>query len=115
MMENYKISRINIQGVYRTTFGIMTIIYEGDNHYTGWYERDNGKILGSIENDYYLTGTWSESPTYKPIKDAGDFMFEFKSQDNEIIFNGKWGYGHEPMLYNWNGKMIGNIDLNCQQ
>lgn len=80
------------------------------NYYTGWYERDDGKIWGNIENNYYLTGTWAESPTYEPVKDAGKFIFEFKSQDNVIIFNGKWGYGNEPMLYEWSGNKIGNIE-----
>ncbi|MFA9376050.1 MAG: hypothetical protein ACERKZ_04770 [Lachnotalea sp.] len=90
------------------------IFNESDNHYNGWYEHDNGKITGSFEHDYYLTGIWSEEPTYQPYNDAGEFMLEFKSQNNQIIFNGKWGYGNDPMLYDWIGEKVGDINLHCK-
>ncbi|MCX6669511.1 MAG: hypothetical protein NTV25_06875 [Methanothrix sp.] len=57
---------------------------------TGTYTWDQGRIQGSVFGNR-LVGTWSESPSYSPTADAGDF--EFTLSDDCNSFSGRWRYG----------------------
>ncbi len=79
----------SIAGVWQTSFGKMILKQKGSNVW-GSYTHDKGKIVGNLQGKI-LTGTWSESPTYSPPKDAGTFQFIFDFKRNK--FNGWWKYG----------------------
>ena len=70
-------------------WGKMTLQQNG-NKVTGSYEWDGGKIAGTVSGNM-LKGTWSESPTYQPENDAGDFEFTLSPDGNS--FTGRWRYG----------------------
>lgn len=79
----------------------MTFTQDGSS-ISGSYTHDNGKIEGKLEGRV-LSGRWSESPTYAPTHDAGDFEFVF-SEDLKT-FSGKWRYGFEKK--SWDGAWTG--------
>jgi hypothetical protein len=77
-------------------WGEMTLQQNGSS-VTGNYEWDSGKITGTVSGNI-LKGTWSESPTYQPENDAGDFEFTISSNGNS--FTGRWRYGSSG---DWDG------------
>jgi uncharacterized protein YceK len=76
-------------GSWDSDWGTMEFIQSGDQ-VTGTYPHDNGRIKGTVSGNT-LTGTWSESPTYNPPKDAGDVLFTLAADGKS--FTGKWRYG----------------------
>jgi hypothetical protein len=91
----------NVSGTWKSNFGLMTLTRDG-SHVTGSYPHDSGKIEGTLEGNV-LSGSWSESPSYKPPKDAGDLEFTF-SEDGRT-FTGTWRYGSQKQ--SWDGKWTG--------
>jgi hypothetical protein len=83
------VARTPWAGSWDSDWGIMEFTQTGDK-VIGTYTHDNGKIEGSVSGNT-LTGTWSESPTYKPPKDAGDFVITLAA--DEKSFTGNWRYG----------------------
>jgi hypothetical protein len=84
-------------------WGEMTLQQNGSN-VTGDYEWDGGNIKGTVSGNI-LKGTWSESPTYQPENDAGDFEFTISSDGNS--FTGRWRYGSSgDWDGNWDGERI---------
>ena len=81
-------------------WGEMTLQQIG-NTVTGNYEWDGGKITGTVSGNM-LKGTWSESPTYQPENDAGEFEFTISSGGNS--FTGRWRYGSSG---DWDGDWDG--------
>ncbi len=93
-------SRPSFAGKWDTNWGTM-ILDAGGN---GTYTHDKGRIRGSVHGGV-LTGTWSEAPSYKPPKDAGDVEFTLSADGNS--FTGKWRYGHSGNWhYDWRGQRI---------
>jgi hypothetical protein len=90
-----------VSGTWKTSFGLMTLTQTG-SQVTGSYPHDSGKIEGTLEGNV-LRGSWSESPSYKPPKDAGDLEFTF-SEDGRN-FTGTWRYGSQKQ--SWDGKWTG--------
>ncbi|MEJ2066474.1 MAG: FecR family protein [Deltaproteobacteria bacterium] len=90
-----------LSGTWKTNFGLMTLTQDG-THVTGSYPHDSGKIEGTLAGNV-LRGRWSESPSYKPPKDAGDLEFTF-SEDGRH-FTGTWRYGSQKQ--SWDGKWTG--------
>jgi hypothetical protein len=90
-----------LSGKWKTDFGLMTLTQDGST-VTGSYTHDSGKIEGRLEGNI-LRGTWSESPSYKAPKDAGDFEFIF-SEDGRN-FTGTWRSGSQKQ--SWDGKWTG--------
>jgi hypothetical protein len=83
----------NWSGTWDTNWGKMQLIQSAGS-VTGTYTHDSGKISGSISKNVtgnILIGTWSETPSYAPTKDAGDFEFTMAPDFNS--FTGKWRYG----------------------
>ncbi|NPV63250.1 MAG: hypothetical protein HPY61_11590 [Methanotrichaceae archaeon] len=78
---------------------------------TGTYPFDQGRIQGTISGNK-LIGQWSESPSYSPPDDAGDF--EFTMSDDCKSISGKYRYGSSGSWRDWNGKLltIAGTDLN---
>ena len=76
-------------GSWDSDWGIMEFTQTGDK-VTGTYTHDNGKIEGTVSGNT-LTATWSESPTYKPPKDAGDVVITIAADGKS--FSGNWRYG----------------------
>ena len=90
----------NFAGKWKTNWGMM-ILDAGGN---GTYTHDKGRIKG-IVHGRVLTGTWSEAPSYKPPKDAGDVEFTLSADGNS--FTGKWRYGHSGSWhYDWQGERV---------
>jgi hypothetical protein len=90
-----------LSGTWKTSFGLMTLMQDG-SHVTGSYPHDSGKIEGTLEGNV-LRGSWSESPSYKPPKDAGDLEFTFSEDGRK--FTGTWRYGSQKQ--SWDGKWTG--------
>jgi hypothetical protein len=90
-----------LSGTWKTDFGMVTFIQAG-NDVTGSYTHDNGKIEGTLEGNI-LRGRWSEGPSYKPPKDAGDLEFTFSEDGRK--FTGTWRYGFDKQT--WDGKWTG--------
>lgn len=87
------------EGNWDTEYGVLTIEQEGAQ-VTGNYSREGGKIVGTISGNV-LRGTWSESPTYLPPKDAGDI--EFIMSADGLKFEGRWRYASEGDWQPWAG------------
>ena len=77
-------------------WGEMKLTQNGSS-VTGTYTWDEGKIEGTVSGST-LRGTWSESPSYAPPDNAGDFEFTLSSDGNS--FSGKWRYGSDG---DWDG------------
>ncbi len=92
----------DISGIWSSGFGSLTLTQKG-NKITGHYTHDHGHIEGTINGNKF-TGRWSEAPTYKPPRDAGDCEFVFSK--NGKSFSGRWRYGFGGSSWNgeWNGK-----------
>jgi hypothetical protein len=82
-------------------WGRMELKQSG-NTVTGTYTWDEGKIQGTV-SDNILRGMWSESPSYSPPDDAGDFEFTLSSDGKS--FSGQWRYGSDG---DWDGDWNGN-------
>jgi hypothetical protein len=67
---------------------------------TGTYNYQDGKVTGTVTGNT-ATGTWSESPSFKPPLDAGDFTFTLSSDCKS--FTGQWRYGS----CDWDGDING--------
>ena len=77
------------------------IIFElNEDKVTGIYTHDSGKISATLKGNIII-GTWSEAPSYKPPKDAGDLEFEI-SLDCKT-FTGHWRYGSDGSWNGWTG------------
>jgi hypothetical protein len=78
---------------------------------TGTYPFDQGKIQGTVSGNK-LIGQWSESPSYSPPDDAGDF--EFTMSDDCKSISGKYRYGSSGGWRDWNGILltVAGTDLN---
>jgi hypothetical protein len=85
-------------GEWNSDWGIMTFSQNGDQ-VTGTYTHDNGKVKGTVKGNT-LTGTWSESPSYSPPNDAGDFVITIAADGKS--FTGQWKYGSD--VGDWDGK-----------
>ena len=91
----------HVSGTWKSNFGLMTLTQDG-SQVTGSYSHDSGKIEGTLEGNV-LRGSWSERPSYKPPKDAGDFEFTFSEDGRK--FSGTWRYGSQKQ--SWDGKWNG--------
>jgi hypothetical protein len=92
-------------GTWDTNWGTM-VLTQSAGTVTGTYTHDDGKITGGISKNLsgnILVGTWSEEPTYKPYRDAGDI--EFIMAPDRDSFTGKWRYGFAD---NWNDDWDGS-------
>ena len=103
-LESQCVQPLQISGTWETNFGPLTFTQDG-NSISGTYTHDSGKIEGKLEGNA-LRGKWSESPSYAPTHDAGDFEFVF-SEDVKT-FSGNWRYGFEKDTWDgvWTGKRI---------
>ena len=90
-----------ITGDWDTSFGKMTLKQAG-NKIEGAYTNKNGKIDGIVTGNI-IKGGWSQAPSYKPPKEAGEFMFVL-SEDRKS-FSGKYrfGFGGSAWTGNWTG------------
>jgi hypothetical protein len=75
-------------GNWDSNWGDMALTQNG-NQVTGSYTHDSGQIVGTISGNT-LSGTWSESPSYTPPNDAGDFIFTLSADGQS--FTGDWRY-----------------------
>jgi len=91
----------SVAGAWQTNFGRMVLHQRGFRVW-GNYTHDKGKIEGTLRGRV-LVGRWSEAPSYRPPKDAGDFRFRF-SEDGQS-FQGRWRYGFGGAK--WNGHWSG--------
>ena len=90
-------SSCNWSGPWNTNWGDLNLQQSGIN-ITGNYTQDGGKIKGIIKGNQ-LIASWSEAPSYKPTKDAGDVIFTISSDCNS--FSGKWRYGYSAHNNAW--------------
>lgn len=103
-LEGKCVQPLQISGKWETNWGELIFSQDGISA-SGTYTHDSGKIEGKLEGNT-LRGKWSESPSYAPPHDAGDFEFVF-SEDAKT-FSGNWRYGFEKDTWDgqWTGKRI---------
>jgi hypothetical protein len=94
-------------GQWKTNWGDMTLTQTGAK-VTGTYTFDSGKIEGTVSGNT-LTGTWSESPSYAPPRDAGEVEFVMSADGKS--FSGKWRYGSEGDWGGWDGGTRDSVAL----
>lgn len=85
--------------VWQTNWGDMELVQQG-SRVIGTYTHDQGKIDGEVLG-LSLRGTWSESPSYAPPNDAGDFEFDLAADCQS--FTGRWRYGSQGDWADWSG------------
>jgi len=79
------------EGKWKTNFGILETTVS-EHNIKGTYTWDQGKIVGQIaKHGTDVSATWSESPDYKPPKNAGKVTWTLSADHNS--FTGTWGYG----------------------
>ncbi|AEA33091.1 FecR family protein [Hippea maritima] len=94
----------NVEGKWKTNFGIVGFKQKGDKVF-GSYPHDNGKIEGKLIGNV-LVCKWSESPTYKPYRDAGDCRFLFSPDGNSFSGHWRYGFGGESWNGDWSGERM---------
>ena len=92
-------SGCSFTGTWHTEFGDLQLTQAG-TILTGSYNYQQGNITGTVSGNT-ATGTWAESPSFKPPYDAGDFTFTLSS--NCQSFSGQWRYGS----CEWDGDIRG--------
>lgn len=91
-------------GQWDTNWGEMTLQQTGCT-VTGTYEREKGKIKGTVNKDgTILKGEWFEPPTYQPPDDRGILKFELAP--GHSFFSGYWCYGDSNECGGWTGTPI---------
>lgn len=98
-------------GTWSTNFKHLVLTQTG-NQVTGHYENDNGRIDGQVSGNT-LKGTWSEEPSYRPPKDAGDFEFTLSSDGRS--FAGRWRLGSTGDWREWKGARLDMGDSSQEQ
>jgi len=63
-----------------------------------------GKLSGSVVGDT-AKGTWTESPTFQPPAQGGDFQFVLSTDGG--TFTGQWRYGSSGDWMTWTGNCLG--------
>jgi hypothetical protein len=105
-LQNQPATDCNWGGSWDTNRGEMTLQQSG-NTVTGSYTADNGRIQGTASGKT-LKGTWCESSSCNPPKDAGEFTLAMS--DDCSSFDGSWCQGFPPEDYGetvWEGYRIG--------
>lgn len=97
-------SQVRVAGTFQTHFGEIVLYQEGQRVW-GNYSHQNGRVEGTLEGNVFR-GNWSQSPSYQPPNDAGDFVFTF-TRDGRA-FTGSWRYGYRGPWVDqpWNGQRI---------
>jgi len=102
-----EIAKPTFVGRWQTEWGTIELKVK-DRKLTGTYPHDSGRLEGTVSLDgMTVTGTWSEAPTFKPPKDAGEF--EFKLSEDGKKFKGLYWYGKRQAKVAgkiWDGKKI---------
>jgi hypothetical protein len=90
-------------GHWDTTYGFMTLTQRGNRVTGGYVYKDkDGRIAGTVSGKV-LRGTWSQLPTRKPPRDAG--QIEFRIDGNR--FGGRWRYGSTGRWHaDWRGTRL---------
>lgn len=91
-----------VAGTFQTHFGEIVLQQQGQRVW-GTYNQQRGRVEGKIEGNVFR-GYWSQSPSYQPPSEAGDFVFTF-TQDGRA-FTGSWRYGYQGPWVDqpWNGQ-----------
>ncbi|KPK45726.1 MAG: hypothetical protein AMJ77_06920 [Dehalococcoidia bacterium SM23_28_2] len=89
-------------GVWDTNWGNMELT-QSDSSVTGTYVYDEGQIQGTVQGNK-LIGTWSESPSYAPPDDAGEFEFTMSPDGNSFL--GRWRYDSSGDWSEWSATRI---------
>lgn len=87
-------------------------IYKYGDVIAGWYEEDEGEILGKMINDHTMVGQWVENGSSKKCdtdiygrKNWGSLILNFN--DDFTAIEGKWGYCNEEATHSdWSAKKI---------
>lgn len=93
-------------GKWESTWGTIEFHIE-NGEMKGTFTHKGGRLTGKLSNDgRTLTGTWSQTPSHKPPKDAGPFEFALSADGKS--FTGKWWYGYRPPDGSGGGEWKGN-------
>jgi len=87
------------EGEWDSNWGKMVLTQTG-GAVAGTYTWDKGRITGTVAGNM-LIGTWAETPSYAPNKDAG--AIEFTMSEDGKTFTGKWCYGSSGSWSGWEG------------
>jgi len=97
-----------ITGDWDSSLGKMTLKQTGNKIVGNYSDKNNSGRIDGIVQGNIIKGGWSQAPSYKPPKEAGEFMFVV-SEDRKS-FAGKYrsGFGGSSWTGSWTGtKSIG--------
>jgi hypothetical protein len=61
------------------------------------YDHDDGRVLGTLDGSTFK-GWWTESPSRKPTRDAGEVTFTLTRDGDSRRVDGEWRYGLDGNL-----------------
>ena len=71
------------------------------------YEHDDGRVVGVLDGATFK-GWWTESPSRKPSRDAGEVTFTLTVNGGTRTVDGEWRYGTDGELrQNWDLTWVG--------
>lgn len=93
---------VDYTGSWKTKSYVIDL-RQGGNRVAGTYPHDKGRISGTVSGRE-MRGTWSESPSYKPPRDAGECVLVMSADGNR--YQGKWRYGSSGQWHNWDAVRV---------
>jgi hypothetical protein len=106
LSQEEEVAPVDFTGSWATYFGHM-MLKQSENHVTGTYENNRGKIQGEV-SERTLRGKWLEAPSYSEPADGGDLELELSR--NGLTFTGKWRTGSQGEWFEGlDGKKQGNL------
>lgn len=110
VFQNTNKEQKDVVGTWKTVnLGDLRIYKYGDV-IAGWYEEDQGEILGKMTDDHTMVGQWVENGSSKKCDNAiygrknwGPLILKFNEDFTAI--EGKWGYCDEEAAHtDWSAK-----------
>lgn len=112
VFQNTEKKQKDVVGTWKTGKRGNLRIYKYGDKIAGWYESDEGEILGKMTDAHTMVGQWVENGSAKKCDSAiydrknwGSLVLEFN--DDFTALQGKWGYcDEEATNTDWNAKKI---------
>ena len=105
-----------IEGVWKTTEGKATIALDG-NKVHGYYDNDNGELLGEMTYPKRFEGYWIEDKSNEKCSTAKNGRYYWgkivwKFDDKMCSFKGSWSYCNKTPNRSWRGSYIRPLNEN---
>lgn len=112
VFQNTEMEQKDVVGTWKTAERGNLRIYKYGDDIAGWYESDEGEILGKMTDSHTMIGQWVEDGSAKKCdtdiygrKNWGSLVIEFN--DDFTKFKAKWGYcDEEATNTDWTAKKL---------